>query len=99
MSGTPYTMEKNGKHGSSVLILLLIHVLRMMPKTAISALMTTLGLGQKRTSATELLENILYMDMIKTFRIAGQVVDLNQNGYKVENWLSALNPLPFTLKR
>ena len=98
MFGTPNIMEKNGEPASSTLIMLLAWVIETMPKSALVALMEKAGVGKKSSSITETLEDIMYLSTIKTFRNAGQWLDLNQRGYKVEDWLSALNPLPFTLK-
>ena len=91
-------MEKNGTHASSMLILLCLHVLRTMPKSALSALMNTIGYGRKQTSATEFLEKLLYLDTVKNLRIDRREAEFGVNMPKVKNYLTALNELPFTLK-
>lgn len=98
MFGNDINTKKNGELASSTLIMLLAWVIETMPKSALVALMEKAGVGKKSSSITETLEDIMYLSTITTFRNAGQWLDLNQRGYKVEDWLSALNPLPFTLK-
>ena len=94
MFGNDINTQKNGEPASSTLIMLLAWVINNMPNSALTAVLNTLGLGSKRSSATELLENILYMDTIKTFRNAGRSLEI-----KVEDYAGIINTdMPFTLK-